>query len=185
MVSVFKDKKDRDNMRQAMLNYIGDKEIFAYDPYSENYLISNLGRVFSQATNRFLKPTKNDTGYFYVKLYFNNKKKTVHLHRLVARTFLNMTNYEVNHINAIKSDNRLINLELVTREENLQHARDNKLFKSRKGLDSPSFIFTNEIIDDMICLKKQKKKLKEIASKYNTSQSYVCTLIKMREKGLR
>ena len=180
-----KTKNERELIRTNVLNYIGNNEVFLYDLYSENYLVSNYGRIFSIKTNKFLKLTINNTGYVSLKIYDNNTKKTILLHRIIARTFLNELHYEVNHIDANKLNNNLNNLELVTRSENLQHARDKGLFKKLKGSDNPSFIFTNEIIDDMINMQNNGCKLKEISLRYNTSMSYTCTLIKQRKNGKR
>lgn len=178
-------KESRDKMRSVIINYFGDREVFILDPCSEHYMVSNLGRVLSLRTNKYLKLTKGDRGYINVKIYENGEKKTTMVHRIVARAFLNNLDYEVNHINANKSDNRLVNLELVTRQENLKHAKDNNLYLSRKGKENPSFRFTTEIVDDMIALQKAGLKLKEIADKYNTSISYTCTMIKQRLGGIR
>jgi hypothetical protein len=45
---------------------------------------------------------------------------------------------EVNHIHADKGNPALSELEYVTREENIRHGRENKLFVSRKGAANPS-----------------------------------------------
>ena len=46
------------------------------------------------------------------------------VHRIVVESFVGKipNGMEVNHINGIKTDNRLVNLEIVTRSENLKHA---------------------------------------------------------------
>jgi hypothetical protein len=178
-------KSIRDSNRIAVIKYFGDDEKFIPDILYPEYHVSNYGRVFSTYTNKLLKTTKNDKGYYYVGLYSNGFRTSTLVHVMVARTFLNNLEYEVNHISANKSDNSLFNLELVTRRENLDHAKKAGLFKSRKLELSPSFKFTKEIVTDMIKMQDSGYKLKDIAKKYNTSCSYVCTMIKQAKGGRR
>lgn len=91
-----------------------------------NYLITLDGKVFSMISMKFLLPNNNDgRNYMSVELYNQNgKSKRKHIHRLVAETYiLNTENKEqVNHINGLKSDNCLLNLEWNTSSENNKHA---------------------------------------------------------------
>ena len=103
----------------------------------ENYLISNEGRVFNYKYNRFLKPSNNSTGgYFYVTLCKNGVSKHHKIHRLVANAFIpNPENKPtVNHIDGIKTNNLVENLEWCTHSENSQHSYDNGLVKPTKGI---------------------------------------------------
>ena len=86
----------------------------------ENYLIYNDGLVFSKKRNKFLKPNLNQYGYYQLSLCKNNKKKTFRIHRLVALHYIpNPQNkLEIDHINRIKTDNRVENLRWVTHSEN-------------------------------------------------------------------
>jgi hypothetical protein len=90
----------------------------------ENYYeISNLGNVRRLGSLNNLKPINNGKGYLSVCLSVKSQIKRFYIHRLVAMSFLdNKENKEeVNHINGIRTDNRIINLEWVTRSENHFH----------------------------------------------------------------
>ncbi len=94
---------------------IDDKEL--------NYEVSNIGNIRNKLTGKLLKLSKSD--YTYVNLYFDtNKSKKYVVHRLVANAFLeNPLNVNfVQHKNYDKFDNRVENLEWVTRTENSIHA---------------------------------------------------------------
>lgn len=100
------------------------------------YAVSNEGDVKSLARidsrghrvgERILKPAKGTPGYLTVTIYKGGGGKTHHIHQLVARAFIGECpdGYEVNHINEEKIDNRLNNLEYVTRKQNLNHGTHN------------------------------------------------------------
>jgi hypothetical protein len=90
------------------------------DGDSTNWRISNLGRLITGCgdlcTNR---PQRH--GYVPVKI----NRKMHRVHRLVMSTFgtpAPSTKHSVDHINGIKSDNRIANLRWATQSEQLQHA---------------------------------------------------------------
>lgn len=110
-------------------------EVWMDIPHYEGlYQVSNQGRVKAlprERTNhtggKWIQPEKmmaitiDQDGYHRVSLTSTNGiRKTERVHRLVALAFIDNPEgkSEVNHINCIRGDNRIENLEWVTREEN-------------------------------------------------------------------
>ena len=85
------------------------------------YSISPDGDVYSHLSEQYLKQRDNGKGYKTVALTNSKgKRKIFYVHRLVAFSYLGVPTYqcEVNHINKIRSDNRVENLEYCSTTEN-------------------------------------------------------------------
>ena len=93
-------------------------EIINYD----NYKIYENGNV--ERNGKILKPTLNENGYYYIKLYKDNKKKMFRIHRLIALHYIeNPNNYEfVDHIDRDPKNNQIGNLRWVTISQNNRNA---------------------------------------------------------------
>lgn len=90
--------------------------------YNTDYQITDDGRVWSKKRKIFMKPFITQ-GYAYIKFRVNGVKKSFRIHRLVAEAFIpNPENKPVvDHINTIKTDNRMVNLRWSTRPENMNN----------------------------------------------------------------
>jgi hypothetical protein len=126
------------------------------------YSISNLGRVRAEEQTNFLnylireriKTIKSifntKTGYRFVCLHKDGVVSQFYVHRLVAQHFIpNPENKKhVNHINGIKSDNDVNNLEWCTQKENNQHAFRTGL-NSNLGIKNRKTILTEEQVKEI------------------------------------
>lgn len=122
------------------------------------YQVSNMGNVkslgrtvyypnscFNKTNKGVYRPEKilkaKTKRYVGVTLSNSTNKIYPNVHRLVALAFIpNPLNKPcVNHINGIKNDNRVENLEWVTWDENVQHAYDTGLAKPIYGKSNHSY----------------------------------------------
>ena len=92
--------------------------------YEGTYKVSSLGRVKSLKFNkeRVLKLAVSNVEYQVVTLCSNSNIKTFTVHQLVAVAFLNHKpcgmKKVIDHINDVKTDNRVENLQIVTQRFN-------------------------------------------------------------------
>jgi len=118
-------------------------EIWKDIPGFEGYQVSNLGRVKSLAREvlrcgkyqytskeKILTCHINTGGYYQISLRTGNNRYSKTVHTLMSRAFLNHIpdgthKIVVDHINGIRSDNRLENLQLITNRENSSKDRKN------------------------------------------------------------
>ena len=91
--------------------------------YEDKYLVSDKGRIksiYRQGWRKdFLDGHITKLGYISVRI----NGKNILAHRLIAETFLEKIEgkNEVNHKNGVKTDNKVSNLEWVSRSENIKH----------------------------------------------------------------
>ncbi len=100
-------------------------------PNYDGYVAHSDGRIYSLKRKKFKCFNLDKYGYLQCCVQQNKKQKNLTVHRLIAISFIpNPENKKtVNHINGIKTDNRVENLEWATMKENAIHAINTRLWK--------------------------------------------------------
>ena len=125
------------------------KDIVGFEGF---YQVSNLGRVkslsrkvktskgFRTIKERILKQYSNQKGYLFVGLHVksHNLTKNKQIHKAVAESFLGHElngdrSIVVDHINNVKQDNRVCNLQVITQRENVNKSRGEKYKSNLAG----------------------------------------------------
>ena len=140
------------------------KDVIGYEGL---YKVSNLGAVISlhREQERVMKPAVATNGYHQIFLSKNGVRTLTRVHRIVAMAFLaNVENKPfVNHINGIKTDNNVLNLEWVTCSENGKHAfatgLNHTTDKVRKAVSQNAKAFRKLNVE-------QVRELRNLRSKY-------------------
>lgn len=142
------------------------------------YQVSNLGRIKSfkrdynergiKAKMKTIIRRQSNTTHKYLKvaLIIKGATYTHKVHRLVAMAFIpNPDNKpHINHKNSIKTDNRAVNLEWVTLQENNRHACDTEF--ARSGVQNIKSKLTTPKVKEIYLSDEYNG---ELAKKHNVS----------------
>ena len=103
--------------------------------FEKYYLVSDSGQIWSIRRNKLLQPKTDRYGYRVVCLSIGGKPRHRTIHRLVAEAFIDNPKHltTVNHINEIKTDNRVSNLEWSSIFDNNNHGTRNQKISDIKS----------------------------------------------------
>lgn len=150
-------------------------------PFEAEYEVSDYGRVRNKTTCKVKSLRYNKGGYLRVTLYPSGKTYTIH--QLVCRTYLGepLSGQEVNHINGVRDDNNLTNLEWVSRSANCKH-RDTVLRRDKwEGTSNPANSISEDVIRKIKYGDFPNKTNKEIGEIFGVSREHTRRI----RKGLR
>ena len=160
------------------------KDILGFEGF---YQASNLGRIkslerFRKGKNgslvtvkeKILKPRLNNNGYYQVELCKNSKVRFYYVHRLVYEVFNGTIpeGLQVNHINEVKTDNRLSNLNLMTCKENNNYGTHNERVSKKMTngkLSKPVLQFT---LDNILI--KEYASTHQVERELGFAQGHIC-----------
>lgn len=127
-----------------------------------NYEVSTLGNIRNKKTGRILKQCNDKAKYKRVSIYVKKKHITKTIHRMVAETFIpNPDNLpEVDHINNIRDDNRVENLQWCTGEYNLEksYKKGYRTYPLRVGIKISKDGITKKFVSKHECSRYIKEK---------------------------
>lgn len=168
-------------------------------PYSAYYEVSSHGRVRSldreiidrngrtvRRRGRVLSTSADACGYPRVGLNRGAKGNTRKVHSLVALAFLpdppgevsaSGDGWSVNHIDGVKTNNRVENLEYVTKSGNIRHAWENKLL-SHSGMKNSQATLTDQDIRDIRAAYAGGEPQSSLRARYGKSSSTISYIVR-------
>jgi DNA-binding transcriptional regulator YiaG len=151
--------------------------------FPEWYEVSNFGRV------RRVAPSGNQHGglpmipnhaapYPFVALSIGARQLSCSVHVLVAAAFIGACpeGKEVNHINGVKTDNRVSNLEYLTHPENVRHSREAGLVNNLRGSEVPTAKLDEEKVREIVRLRGTGLTQKQVAARFGVKRATVASI---------
>lgn len=143
-----------------------------------SYEVSSFGRV--RHAKRGIRKPDYVKGYVRYSLHIGDGRYFRDMgHAFVAKAFIGPRpeNMQINHINGIKDDNRLENLEYVTPKENAYHAI-HVLGKLRSKSNNSNSRVSAEGREVIHTLRFQQWSLPKLAKAFNVSESTIQAILK-------
>ena len=160
-----------------------------YKKVPGSYDMSNEFGHCIRFNRRTITDSYSKKGYLSVSLALvNGKTRGTYKHRMVLEAWNkieNMENLQVNHIDTIKTNNNIANLEWCTNQENQNHARENGLYDTEKHSIKANGEKNSQSIlcePDVVEIRNHFKNIKEIflsieSLKYKTTEEIISKIL--------
>lgn len=154
-------------------------------PDYSRYEINEDGDIFVSKTMKKMSTHKNKFGYVRTHLINNSGDRVqVAVHRVVYSTFVGPIDKdkEINHLDGIKTNNNVSNLEQTTRKQNIKHAYDTGL-KCNYGLMNKRAKLTPKDVIEIRDLRSWGMSFCDIGFFYNVTDDYIKKIIYRKKWG--
>ena len=121
--------------------------------YEGIYSIDTCGHVIRLANGKEMSQRIDMHGYSVVSLTKNGKQRGHFVHRLIAEAFIPNPEHkeQVNHIDGVKTNNNIDNLEWNTCQENIIHSHKMGLCSTERKV---RIVETGEVFDSLTACAK-------------------------------
>lgn len=135
-----------------------------------NYEVSNTGKIRRSKNQRELKVAKNSSSYIVARIYYNKKKYTKTISRMVWEAFNGgKCNETIDHIDRDKSNNNLSNLRCISQKQN----------SLNRTIYHNNYQLTDEVKKEIINkIKNDKVSTVKIWKQYGVPTNYMSVILK-------
>lgn len=144
-----------------------------------DYTVLEDGTIYGKF-GRKLKPILSKNGYHKVAIFNNGKRMEKYVHRIVAECYLsnNENKPQVNHINGVKTENSVSNLEWVTCKENVIHSYKTNLSNNFGENNGSSKLKSQQVYEIKKLYNTGDYTYRQIAEIFNVHFMTICKIVK-------